>query len=199
MKTTSDIDFPDQTLQVGTYLQVEDDCSPNGLVYILAGELAYRSIHVDHLGEVDVQELVGELEEMQIVRGKYLEGLAEAGRKIAALKDQNKLLQWDLELLDRKVTLPKDVAEAMDEYVGPDIGRDAKGWAVLNILRAHADDLNTSARTIKNYFGTDHMNFIEAVVRGYNVDPEPEKDQPVDLRTGVKAIVENVMALKNPF
>lgn len=190
MKTTSDIVFPDQTLQVGAYLQVEDDCSPNGLVYILAGDLAYRSIHVDHLDEVDMQEVVGKLEELQIVSGRYLEGLAEAGRKIAGLQERIKQLEWEVEARDKKVALPREVAEAMDEFVGPGSGRDAKGWAVFNVLRLGPEYLNPSARTIKNHFGTDHMDFIEAVVYGYTAEPEPEKDEAADIRNEVVSLLE---------
>lgn len=196
MKTITDIDFPDQTLTAGTILQVEDDCSSNGLVYILAGKLAYRSIHVDHLNEVDEEELIAELNTARKTEGDLLDSLAGAGRTIAGLEERNLQLGWEIEARDKKVELPMEVAEAIDKLRNADFSN----FGIIHFIdrpkeikhQEYIGPFSVLRRftflDTEKYLGGCEL-LMRALVNGYTIAPDPEKDPSSALLKEVTSLV----------
>ncbi|WP_019536558.1 hypothetical protein [Paenibacillus ginsengihumi] len=171
-----DFDFPDQTVHKGTILDVEDEPAPNGLVFILSGDLKYRSVHIDHLDELNVveihQELLQRREEVAELM-RRLELAEKAGENAA--REVNRL---SAELEQRKpVVLPGEVAKAIE-------------WARKSVRPTNRDILeyvinpDGSYPTIVEWGRTNFDELLEALVNGYTIK-EP------DIRSEIQMIVED--------
>lgn len=198
VKTISDIRYPDQIMPAGTFLGVEDEPSQNGLVYILTGKFSCRSIHTDHLAEVDLGELVKELEASRMSDGRFLEGLAEAGRTISNLKERIKQLEWEIEVRDSKVELPGHVAEAIEKFRSNSVV-DAEIYKLSYVDGAKDGEWAAQIAAFMRRSSENPKVIMAALVNGYTVAPEPEKDQAADLRTEVQAIIDKKIELNYPF
>lgn len=157
--------------------------------------------------------------ELQARNYRLIEGLAEAARKIqrqdkviellkeenenlrngdyainitpqiGALKERIQQLEWELEVLRKglSVELPRNVAECIKTLKLQNIDN-----ASIIYQYASGDRVNyqtTVGKTITDFACDNFDVFLSALVNGYTVAPEPEKDIPSNIRSEVTEII----------
>lgn len=90
-----------------------------------------------------------------------------------------------------KVTLPKEIADAMDRTFQHKT-KEQISWAVFNIIKLNDANLTSDSVIIKNYFKNEDLFLLmEALVNGYEVEQTPEEK--------VREYFERVMNTKAPL
>ncbi|MFC5528428.1 hypothetical protein [Cohnella yongneupensis] len=182
MRVKRDFSFPDRTVERGEILGVEDD-HRRELLYILAGPLANRSVHIDHLEEIDVLALNEELLNCQAqirVLNRAVEIDAEqmeSDMKLAvanADRLQDNVIQLTRELREeregKKVPIPRTVAEALQKVISNPFHDKAE-----EVVRIHARSSCDWSREVNALHDVSLDTVIRALYYGYTIEETPEE------------------------
>lgn len=180
MRVKDSFEYPDQIVERGTILAVEDEHGDE-LLFILAGPLSNRSVHINYLEEIDVLALDEELKDLRaernVLRNRVRFAEADALQATSAAdRLQENVVQLTRELREaqegKKVPLPREVAEAIKHY-------SSHGFINTHgIYSAILREENKKAKDARQFLIASCENpwdlLMEALVNGYTVE-EPEQ------------------------
>lgn len=101
----------------------------------------------------------------------------QADKTIDRLTENVAQLQREIDA--KKVTLPREVAEALDLYVSDGHDENSKGWALFNIVECDRVALDEPAGLIQDYFDIDYFSLASAIVNGYTIEEPPSTEDKI--------------------